>query len=308
MLTLEDARFYVDPIVSHLSLATKVLVLDTRSRARQEEYIGKVVDVRKDRYYADGKAWAVTADGGNYVYGSPLLTQNSDIGINQPCVSLTEKGFMVGIRGSHNAGQLSVRNPRYSVRSPMSSVDPSGMYHSEHFVDSVLPAASWAYELMPEATDSDDIINAKLDLAKENYRQRRAFIHLHQQSVSRGWQDIMNELRELNDLIPPATYGIRVNATVFMPSNDLPQSDRDRLTEAAVASLSERNNVSAAPRGTQVGSTVRVDFAVPGTFATPNEVYEVNDQVIRSRWDDLSGYSGSIVSQEKISIVSGLAL
>lgn len=308
MLTLEDARFYIEPVVDHVSLATKVYVLDTRNKSRQEEFIGKIVEVRKDRYYADGKAWAITGGGGNYVYGSPILTNYRDISINRPCLAFVEDVFIVGTRGSHNGGQLSVRNPRYSVQTPLSGRVAGDLYDSEYQVDTVISAASWAYDLMPEIGDSNEVIEAKLNLAKEKYRQRRAFIHLHQQSVSRGWQDTMEELRGVNDLIPLATYGMRINGIAFVPYSDASSATRTAMSESAVASIAPRDNISTTNNNIRVGTTIGVSFSVPGTFSSPQEVNDALERNIQNHWDDISGYSGHLMSAERTSIVSGLAL
>lgn len=300
MLTPEDARFFVEPAVDSSKKSTTILCLDTRNQGRQEGYIGKIVDVRAQREMISGRMYAVTADGGNYVFGSPQIeAHGGSLGMNHALTFLPDGSFAVGNLGRDTSNTVVISSPRFSKPNilDLPGVNiPSLRYYK---------AAQWAYELMPSKGDTQEMVDAKLELAKERYKQRRAFFHLHEEAVARNWGPTMDELREMNSLIPAPRYGAKVSGMVFIQSRStIPDTVRAAVSEAAKATLS---GVDASVVGySAVGSATSVEFTIAGDFATQEEARAISDQDVASAWRRLGNAEGTIFSSSKSPFISGM--
>lgn len=309
MISKENMRFYVEPSVNQGLTIEEVYVLDTRHAQRQEMYIGKIVPVMPRRSRANGRDWNLTTDGEHMVYGAPLVRDANQISnYYGPVLAEFGDGFIVGRSHTYTGRTTSlvVTEPRFSESNQLEAVPNDSLQLP---VKWLTPAASWAYELMPLPTDDAATVEAKLNLAKENYKQRRAFNHLHEESISRGWGETMTELMESNDYIPKAKIGLLVTANVLVgvPRRVVGEAMAGALIESAKQEMGvlpgEDNSQNHTPT---VGVLMQRKFSIDTTYDSQEDAQSTAAAVhVRNYWGRRSSAALSNFTSEPV--LAGLA-
>lgn len=304
MLTMDDMRFYVEPAVDQSINTGKLLVLDTFRESYQEQYIGKVVDVTQTRYETRGRNWWTT-ESGDYVFGAPVHSTSNGIEYGKPVIAPFGEGFVRGtFYSSGNEEGVQLTNIRHSA------VNALSLSVARHlWTEWVVEAAPWASDCMPLETDTEESIAVKLELAKENYRQRRAFNYLHEQSAARGWHSDMDDVREKNSLIPNAAYSIVVTANVMvsMPSSVVGSVMIEAMQTRATNALANDSISTPTDRPVgEVGVMVQRKFKLPHRFPSRENLRTDKEEAVRTFWRDNIGV-GRLIDFTHSTSLAGLA-
>lgn len=264
MLTIADRKWFIDPIQSPDLRSDRVLVQVERYN-RNVSQVGTVVKV-KGFEVDDKRVWWIN-ELGNYVYGAPVGAKNFPQ--YRRVVGLEQDGsWFVGESYNRSASQDSmvIRNV---LRSDFMVLDtPGGQNYTTVNSFDYVKGAPWATMLMPEASDPDDVVAAKLALAEQKWKRRWAEAEIIREALERGWTSDLEELHD-DGHMPKPFYGAVVRATALLNMEAAPT-----LSETEQAKF-----LDLAAKGITMNTTLPSRAMVPVTvkFALDLEVDDIDN-------------------------------
>ena len=207
MLSITDMKYYTDPIMTPDLKAKTILVNQVRYE-RHHNLLGQVVNV-KSFQVENTRVWWLT-EGGNYVTGPSVGSVN----LPRYGVVLARYGdmFVCGETVRRRSATDPVRL-LHNVRTSTAQSVPHGGYLP---VTEWVKAASWAYEYMPVAGDSEEVIAAKLACAKRQWEVRYAKAEIMAEGVVREWTADLKRLQDAG-VMYTGLYGAYVKGTALVP-------------------------------------------------------------------------------------------
>lgn len=284
MLTIEDRKWFIDPIQSPDLDSDRLLVFEERwERAVSNK--GKIVKVKG--YEQDGfRVWWLTEEG-NYVYGAPVAPKDYPSYRNVVGWDTLNGVWFVGDSYSWSPEQNSmiVRN---AIRSDAMRPDcPGGNNNTNVHSKDFVKAAPWARSLMPEARDSNAVIRAKVDLAEQKWKRRWAEAEILREASERGWDSDIKELNE-DGKMPNPVFGAVVVGSGLIPMETAPVlTERDQERIAGFAAKGIATAVTATRRA-MVPFPVKfaIDLQITGNETPPD--FDTLRNTLRSRLSDHS--------------------
>lgn len=208
MLTLEDMKYYIDPIATPYEDTKQVYVQQVRHE-RTHSMVGKIINVKGVGEIEGHRIW-YTTENGYFVYGNsagcrsvPRYSQ-----VVAPVGDIWAFGEMMAVNRKGTATKRNISSIRFSNGRKM----PGGAILP---VTNWISAADWAYECMPADGDSPEVIVAKLELAKQKWTTRNAKLEVMRQGLARGWTSDLRTLQETGILFK-GKYGARISGTALM--------------------------------------------------------------------------------------------
>jgi hypothetical protein len=316
MISKEERMYYVDPIqpatprrlsANGNPLDLEVFALRYRRDGFKQDRVGTIVPVTHQRVDAH-ELWWVDADG-DYVYGAQVadrITGRGDV-----MVIVSDDLFYVGrSSGEHNLGA-----GRYGtvvttvVRSDGKKL--MGQHHANFSMlsERVVKAAPWARELMPATGDTQEVVDAKVLRAKQNYIQRQRKGEIYKEGMRRDWLHHLATLRPDHDM-PVPTFNVGVEGVYLplssdtIPLTELSEQQRSRLTPV------QRNTVirpDSRPAEDAVHQYVGVPFAVVtgNTVRDGEEMHRLTSNDVRyTVFDQLRVSSGHVMESYRFAILT----
>jgi len=208
VLTLEDMKYYIDPIAAPYEDTTKVYVQQVRHE-RTHSMVGKIINVKGVGEIEGHRMW-YTTENGYYVYGASAGSPS--VGRYSMVVAQVGDIWAFGEQAARlRKGSANHRNLG-SVRFSNGKRMPGNAYLP---VTNWIEAAGWAYECMPADGDSEEVVAAKLALAKQRWQTRHAKLEVMRQGLTRGWTKDLRELQEKGVMFR-GKYGARVTGIALM--------------------------------------------------------------------------------------------
>lgn len=210
MLTLEDMKYYIDPIAAPYDDTKKVYVQQVRHE-RTHSMVGKIINVKGVGEIDGHRIW-YTTENGYYVYGS--AAGNMNVNRYEQAVARVGDLWAFGeLQGTTRKSKATATKRNLgAVRFSNGRRMPGGAYLP---VTDWIHAAGWAYECMPADGDSEQVMAAKLELAKQKWTTRNAKLEVMRQGLSRGWTKDLRALQESGVLFK-GRYGARISGTAMM--------------------------------------------------------------------------------------------
>jgi hypothetical protein len=233
MATNPNRIHFIDPVQDATVAADRVLVLRASSDYQTDRMLGTIVSVRKNRHFDGYHIWYVTTDG-YHVQGAPINPPT--LGHYQPVLGiLSDDLFAVGTMAGRPYGAdhpaLRINNPIRSDRHTLGGAHGLPACHAETWVK----AAPWAHRLMPLPTDGTQAATAKLSLAEQMFKMRKAQAEIIVQGTMRDHEEDLENLTQNHDL-PVPVFGALVRGSAFIPANeDLGRESLDHVRAAASA-------------------------------------------------------------------------
>jgi hypothetical protein len=241
-------RFFTDPLADTLESGNRIYC--TLERLQRGSSLGKVVEVEGFTIY-NGRGWRVSKDG---LHLSGPVVNSASSAYNAQYIGLIDGLPGVAVRGSFNttyeSGTRAVLNGAHwsdQRKLPLGETNPQVM------VNTWFRAASWARELWPNPTDTDEVVTAKLELAEQRWNHRLAKTTLVLEAANRGYDQLL-ELIEEGEL-PAPTFGANFVGDVLIPNGRAPEREQrtigqqeriDRLAAKVPGSITMRQQYIAA--------------------------------------------------------------
>jgi hypothetical protein len=235
MLSTTDMKYYTDPLVKPDLKATQILVTHVKYD-RNDQLVGQIVNV-KSFIVENTRLWWVT-DAGSYVSGPAA----GSLTLPRYTVVLAKYGdmFVVGETVRRRSSTDPVRL-LHNVRTSTAQAVPHGGYLP---VTQWVAAASWAHELMPVSGDSEDVIKAKLAVAKRKWETRHAKLEIMTEGVVREWTADLKRLQD-EGVMYTGTYGSHISGTAMIPVD----KSEANLSEGSKATVDRIKKSKAATKG-----------------------------------------------------------
>jgi len=238
MLTAADMKWFIDPLADVMRDGDSIYV--TTERIQRGIHIGKIVET--DGLTKHGsRMWRKTKGIADHVYG-PVANSESAVDYNGPCIGWQEHegqaGWMVGrfVGQRRNRGLLVDAKRADQKAWPVDPRTGDVLSAIEH-VDVWFQAAPWALELMPDAIDCEDEVQAKLALAKQRWEHRHAKVVITEESMQRGYHQL-DELIESGHL-PTPSFGALYSGDILLPAGRPPaRSERTVALQERIDNLS----------------------------------------------------------------------
>lgn len=279
MLTLEDMKYYIDPIATPYEDTKKVFVHQVRYE-RHHTLVGQIVNVKGAGDIENHRMWFAT-DGGNFVYGPAAGCQS--VGRYKMVLARMGDVFICG-------ETLAVRRTQKHVRLLNSTRMSNGKTLGGISVPVTdwIEAADWAWECMPADGDSEDVITAKLALAKQKWETRNAKIEIMRQGLNRGWTQDLKALQEEGTLFK-GLYGARITGTA-MTAVPISNVTLDGAYQTVVDEMTKADVVTR-PQQTSAYVGVPVAFYAQLEARTYEEATAPNQSVLNSYLHSKPGMS-----------------
>lgn len=219
MLTNADRIYFIDPLTDPFAgQPEKILITGALREHSNASLVNTIVPVKNKKAWDMARLWYVT-EGGDYVHGvatnRPLrFVTSHTLGI------LPDGGWITGQSYYDGPEALTIMEAKRSDQQRLDAPDGLDWVAPTIMVKEWVPAAPWAHELMPEPHDSDAVVNAKLAVAKEKHRHRKAWNEILHQAGWRDWTEHLDDVRDNGHSIPTPTFGAHVTAQVFMPTGE----------------------------------------------------------------------------------------
>jgi hypothetical protein len=232
MYPATNRMHFIDPVQDAAVDTKRVLVLRS-SGGWDGRLINTIVHVRKQRHFDGYHVWYVTNDG-YHVQGAPINPPT--LSLYQPVLGiLSDDVFVVGTMNSRPYGTshpvVRIQRPMRSDRRTLGGTHELPAHHAETWVK----AAPWAPRLMPLPTDGIQVATAKLNLAEQLFKMRKAQAEIIVQGTMRQHDEDLENLTQDHDL-PTPIFGALVRGSAFIPANEnLGPETLDQVRAAAGA-------------------------------------------------------------------------
>lgn len=296
-LTTDDMKYYVDPLAVPYEDSKRIFVLEVRHE-RTHTMVGQIVNVTGVGEIEGHRMWFKT-ENGYYVYGAAVGSQS----VSRYSQVVARVGDIFAF-GEQTTAAKKFPNKRnlVSVRLSNGKQVPGGAYLP---VTDWIPAAEWSYECMPSDGDSEEVIEAKLTLAKQKWDTKHAKLEIMRQGLRRGWTHDLKALQETGHLFR-GLYGARVSGTALM--NILPSAvNLDEGAEALFKNMKDSDIVTA--KGNQsayVGVPVR--FYAPLDVRSIEEATSPSTDIMNAYLRNKPGFShATMATLSATPVLSGIA-
>lgn len=152
----------------------------------------------------------------------------------------------------------------------------SGNRTSRIKVSKAFRPAPWALELFPRFTDSEEVVQLKLQLAERNWNMRRAQYALHVQATYRQWGSMLPELDEAGFALPSVRAGFLVQGDALVRTSP-PEEVQRAIREVDVNTVDADRRELFRNRGGVPSDRLETFTRVGFTLAIPVDTAEATE-------------------------------
>lgn len=271
-ITPADRIYFVDPIqmpTAKLPANARLLITKLRIERPNGHRPGDIIPVTRVAEGDYGRFWYTGEDGNFYdgalfggtrrrrAYLIDFLGDDAIMGLNS--------GQIEGEAHYLSSGR------RWSKR-----LDYAGPHQiTDYRASNTLDAAPWANTLWPIATDSDELTEAKVAVAKQKWTNRQHHAGILREALSRDWLTTLDEQDFYNKVgMPKGQFGLYVKGNALVATSN--HIDRDALNRATLEQLGGLAPVlRGEPERFQTSIQVPIQFVFPviGSITSTNELY-----------------------------------
>ena len=296
MISKENRLYYIDPVqrpalgITASAPGQIVALRYRRGPHFKQDRIGTVITT--DRMVVEqGQLWWVD-DEGDYVYGAPISI-NID-GYQPPVMHIVDDDlFVVGVSAGSQDGVVHMFLTQRSDNKRFDGLPSRHVTYS----DKPVRAAEWARELMPEAGDTQAVVDKKVEIARLKWEQRNKKARVYVEGMERGWLNHLQEVRDDGHDMPEPTFQLGVAGVALVPQR-FDESSLERVAEHQRTVLTQVQNATQV-RTTATGSSSAMVSYVGVPFST------ITSAQSNSQGEIMGMHSSSL--NNRISIALGLS-
>lgn len=302
----QDVLYFINPVNTPVyPFPENSVIIVTEARDRQPDKLGEIMKVT-NVWHDDLKVWYRGEDGNYYdgpMIGSVIRSQYAIDFIGDEAVF----GYINNNYTVNEGKAWALSSTRFWSGQ---QILINGMVVGDHYGKSMVPAAPWAHELWPHATDPDDIRAAKIALAKHRWETQQKHLGIIREGQRRDWLYILENRDFLSEYgMKRPVYGALVSGNVSLSANQTIREDElSSRARSTLATLAPFRNGTGTAFDAQV--QVPVQFVYPGSAAyrEGSSIYVSDANLLTAHFQQASNnYDVSVHAHSVQPTITGLS-